>query len=288
VTSVGVIGLGDIGQGIAANVHAGGFSLAVCDLAEPAMQPFADTARLTSSAAELAQGCDVVIVAVVNDAQVLSVMNGEQGVLTGASRGTVALIVSTISVATVLEVAEQAKAFGVEVLDCGVSGGPAAAKDGDLAAMIGGDAEVVEKIRPVLDSFSSLVVHMGPLGSGLKAKLARNLVQYGSWLAAYEGQRLAEAAGIELSKLAAVIRSSDKRIGGAATLMFRTTVAPFTEADDAGLVNAMRAAANLAHKDLTAALELAGELKLDLPLAELTDAQCGGIFGVGPDDATRP
>ena len=72
----------------------------------------------------------------------------------------------------------------------------------------------------------SLVLHMGPLGAGLSAKLARNLVQYGSWLAAYEAQVLAETAGIPLPLLAQAIRSSDRRIGGAATLMFRDTVRP--------------------------------------------------------------
>ena len=129
--------------------------------------------------------------------------------------------------------------------------------------MIGGDDEVVERIRPVLESFSSLVVRMGPLGAGLQAKLARNLVQYASWLAAYEAQVLAEAAGIELAKLAQVIKASDARIGGASTLMFRRTVAPFTAEDDAGLVEAMRTAAGLAHKDLRAAMEMADALGVD-------------------------
>jgi len=122
---------------------------------------------------------------------------------------------------------------------------------------------------------------MGPFGTGLAAKLARNLVQYGSWLAAYEGQVLAEAAGIELSKLAQVIRASDALIGGASTLMFRSTVAPFTDADDRGLVDAMQAAANLAHKDLTAALELAGSLEVELPLARMTEDRADQVFGVG-------
>jgi 3-hydroxyisobutyrate dehydrogenase-like beta-hydroxyacid dehydrogenase len=122
---------------------------------------------------------------------------------------------------------------------------------------------------------------MGPLGAGLRAKLARNIAQYGSWLAAYEAQRLAEAAGIELSRLAEVIRASDKRIGGVSTLMFRSTVAPFSPDDDAGLVNAMRAAAVLAHKDLGAALSLAGELGVELPMARLADLEADAVFGVG-------
>ena len=133
----------------------------------------------------------------------------------------------------------------------------------------------------------SLTVRMGPFGTGLAAKLARNLVQYGGWLAAYEGQVLAEAAGIELAKLAQVIRASDAKIGGASTLMFRPTVAPFTDADDAGLVGAMRHGADLAHKDLRAALALADELDVELPLAAMTEARTDDIFGVAGHEEER-
>ena len=91
-------------------------------------------------------------------------------------------------------------------------------------------------------------------------------------LAAYEGQVLAEAAGVELAKLAQVVRASDAQ-SGAATLMFRPTVAPFSEADDRGLVGAMQAAAALAHKDVQAVLALAGELEIELPLAAMTEAR---------------
>jgi 3-hydroxyisobutyrate dehydrogenase len=100
-------------------------------------------------------------------------------------------------------------------------------------------------------------------------------------LAAYEGQLLAEAAGIDLGRLAQVIKASDARIGGASTLMFRSTVAPFTEQDDRGLVGAMQSAASLAHKDLRSALELARELDVELPLAVMTEECCDEIFGVG-------
>ena len=148
--------------------------------------------------------------------------------------------------------------------------------------MVGGETTVIERVRPVLDSFTSLVVHMGPLGSGLKAKLARNLVQYASWLAAYEAQTLAEAAGIELAKLAEVIRESDKLIGGASRLMFRDTVAPLAPDTPAVFVDAMAAGAGLAHKDLQAALELGRALGVDLPLAQMTEDRCDAVFGLAP------
>ena len=145
--------------------------------------------------------------------------------------------------------------------------------------MCGGDPEVIAGLAPLFDAVGSLTVTMGPFGTGLAAKLARNLVQYGGWLAAYEGQVLAEAAGIELAKLAQVVRASDAQSGGAATLMFRSTVAPFSDEDDRGLVAAMQAAAALAHKDVQAALALAEELELELPLAAMTEGRCGEIFG---------
>jgi len=283
--TVGVIGLGDIGSGVAAGLVRAGVDLVVCDIRPESLAPFADTARVAADPAALAGLVDVVVVAVVTDEQVLAVLDGDTGVLAGARRGLTVVIVSTVAPSTVARVAELAGARGVSVADCGVSGGPSSAAEGALIAMVGGDDDVVERIRPVLNAFSSLVVRMGPLGSGLQAKLARNLVQYASWLAAYEAQVLAEAAGIELSKLAQVIKASDARIGGASTLMFRRTVAPFTAEDDAGLVAAMRTAATLAHKDLLGAMELGDLLGVALPLAAMTDARADALFGIGPDVA---
>jgi 3-hydroxyisobutyrate dehydrogenase-like beta-hydroxyacid dehydrogenase len=283
--SAGVIGLGDIGSGVAGGLVRGGIDLVVCDVRPEATAPFASAARLAATPAELAALVDVAIVAVVTDDQVLAVVDGEAGVLTSARAGSTILLLSTVAPSTLAEIARRADACGVWVADCGVSGGPTAAAQGALVSMVGGDDDVVEHIRPVLDAFSSLVVRMGPLGAGLQAKLARNLVQYASWLAAYEAQVLAEAAGIELAKLAQVIRASDARIGGASTLMFRRTAAPFSSEDDAGLVQAMRSAAALAHKDLRAALELAGSLGVELPLAAMTDARADALFGLVPDQA---
>jgi len=193
--------------------------------------------------------------------------------------------VSTITPACVADIGAEATARGVPIVDCGVSGGPSAAASGNLVCMCGGDPEVIDGLAPLFEAIGSLAVTMGPFGTGLAAKLARNLVQYGGWLAAYEGQVLAEAAGIELAKLAQVVRASDAQSGGPTTLMFRQTAAPFTTADDQGLVRAMHAAADLARKDLKAALALADELDLELPLAAMTAARCGDIFGLGATPA---
>jgi 3-hydroxyisobutyrate dehydrogenase-like beta-hydroxyacid dehydrogenase len=279
---IGVIGLGSLGDGMARSVLAAGLPLVVCDVREEAAERYRDEAEIAESASALARRADVVIVAVVDDAQVHAVLSGGDGALAAGAPDTVFVVVSTISTECVESIGAEASAAGVDVVDCGVSGGPAAAASGELVCMVGGDIDVVERARPALEAIGSLTLTMGPFGSGLAAKLARNLVQYGSWLAAYEGQVLAEAAGIELPKLAEAIRVSDTHIGGASRLMFRTTVAPLTDDDPEIIVSAMRAGSLLAHKDLRAALELARRLDVDLPLAAMAEARCDEVFGVAP------
>jgi 3-hydroxyisobutyrate dehydrogenase-like beta-hydroxyacid dehydrogenase len=286
--TIGVIGLGTIGDGITTNLHAAGFPLVVCDVRAEATDRHADYAVVAASPAELARASDVVVIAVVNDEQVHAVLSGQEGALAAGAPDTTVVVVSTITSSCVTAIGAEAAALGVPIVDCGVSGGPSAAASGNLVCMCGGDPEVIAGLAPLFDAVGSLTVTMGPFGTGLAAKLARNLVQYGGWLAAYEGQVLAEAAGIELAKLAQVVTASDAQSGGAATLMFRPTAAPFSALDDQGLVGAMQAAAALAQKDVQAALALAEELEIELPLAAMTAARCGEIFGFGAPSSEPP
>jgi 3-hydroxyisobutyrate dehydrogenase-like beta-hydroxyacid dehydrogenase len=283
--TIGVIGLGTIGSGIASNVHAAGLPLVVCDVRAEATNRHKAYAKIAGSPGDVARESDIVVVAVVNDEQVRSVLLGPEGVLAEGPTGITVVVVSTITPACVAAIGADATALGVPIVDCGVSGGPSAAASGNLVCMCGGDAEVIAGLAPLFEAIGSLAVTMGPFGTGLAAKLARNVVQYGGWLAAYEGQVLAEAAGIELAKLAQVVRASDAQSGGQTTLMFRQTVAPFTAADDEGLVRAMHAAVDLARKDLQAALALADEMHLELPLAAMTEAHCAEFFGLGAPSA---
>lgn len=294
VPATGVIGLGDIGRGVAQSLADAGVPLTVRDVRPEATGPFRSSARVAASPAEVAASCDVAVVAVVDDAQVRAVVAGPAGLLADAGGDLAVIVLSTVAPATVVDLARLAELQGVLLVDCGVSGGPGAAATGQLVCMVGGTPEAVERVRPVLNVLGSRVLHMGPLGAGISAKLARNLVQYGSWLAAYEAQVLAEAGGIPLPMLAEAIRESDRLIGGASTLMFRQTVRPLRPdaPADAGLMAPMAAASRLAHKDLRAAMALGGQLGLDLPLARLTDDYCDRIFGVtatmGGDTAAEP
>ena len=226
----------------------------------------------------------MVLVVVFNDAQVRAVLQGPDGVFAGAAAGTTAVIVSTIPTDTVLAMRAEGAAGGVTVVDCGVSGGPDASAAGELVCMIGGSEEEVDRVRPVLDAISCLVLHMGPPGAGLAAKLARNLITYGSWLAAFEAQELAEAAGIDLLKLGEAARESDKRIGGATRLMFRTTAAPWPPDTDEGLLgaHAHRGGGHPQGPDHHSGAR-ATTLGVDLPLATLAERRCGRIYGFEGD-----
>jgi 3-hydroxyisobutyrate dehydrogenase len=276
---VGVVGLGDMGGNMAQALVRAGVPVTVFDIRQEATAPFRDGARVADSPRALAVESDVVLVVVFNDEQVRGVLGGADGAFAGAAPGSTVVIVSTIPTSTVLELRTEGARHGITVLDCGVSGGPDASAAGELVCMIGGTAEEVDRIRPVLDVVSCLVLHMGPPGAGLAAKLARNLITYGSWLAAFEAQELAEAAGIDLLKLGQATRESDKRIGGASRLMFRTTSEPWPPDTDAGLLAAMRAGADVAHKDLVTVLELGAQLGVPLPVAEMTERRCDQVFG---------
>jgi 3-hydroxyisobutyrate dehydrogenase len=237
---------------------------------------------VAGSPREVAGACEVVFVAVLNDSQVRTVLQGGDGIFAGAADGTTVVVVSTITTETVTEMREAGATHGVTVVDCGVSGGTQGAADGQLVCMVGGSEDEVDRIRPVLNVFSRLVLHMGPPGAGLSAKLARNVVQYGAWLAAQEAQELAEAAGVDLLKLGEAIRESDEVIGGSARLIFRPTAEPWPADADEGLLTFLRDKALMAHKDLDAARALGDELGVAMPVAALTDARCERIFGL-PD-----
>ena len=103
---------------------------------------------------------------------------------------------STILPETALEIAAAAEPKGIAVLDACVTGGAARAAQKQLTYIVGGDAEALEKARPVLEATSVKIIHAGPLGNGAKLKLCMNLITYIQWAAAFESFKLAKASGL--------------------------------------------------------------------------------------------
>lgn len=266
---VGFVGLGNIGKPMALRLAATeGFALQVYDVAPgPVAELVAAGATAAASVREM--DVDVVCVMVRDDDQV-------RAVAAEVPHSTVLVVHSTVAPSTPGELAAE----GHTVLDAPVSGGAMGAADGSLALMVGGTDEAFAAARPVLDALGSKVVHAGPVGAGTKFKLARNLMHFVSFTAATEAQRLAEAAGLSIKELGEVVRHTDAITGGPGAIMHRETTAQLDPGDFwhaiFGNVN------SLGVKDLGYAIQLAHELGVDVPLAELAIERLGPGLGLPP------
>ena len=261
----GFIGLGNIGGPMARRLLANPDGLVVFDVRPESYEKLvAKGATAAADVAEVARSADVISVVVRDDDQVRDVTTE----LLAASRpGLVIAIHSTIKASTAIALAEVAEPLGVHIVDAPISGGAMGAHAGTLAVMVGGEADAVELCRPVFGHFASLVSHLGPVGSGTRAKLARNLLHFVAFTAVGEAQRLAEAAGIPVAELGKIVRHSDSVTGGPGAIMLRDSAGPLAPGDDWYPV--MENVASLGAKDLQQALELAAELGVDTPLASM-------------------
>lgn len=277
--AVGFIGLGNIGGPMAKRLVGWPGGLWVCDVAEAATRPFAEAgAQVAVDVAELARQCDVISVMVRDDAQVRDVIIGPDGIAGAAAAGTIVAIHSTIAPDTAVALAGELEGTGVAVVDAPVSGGAMGAATGELAVMVGGADEAVGRCRPVFERWASLVAHLGPVGAGTRAKLARNLLHFVSFAAVGEALRLAEAGGVDLVGLGEVVRHSDRVTGGPGAIMLRDTTAPIPAGD--GLRSIFEHTRTLGEKDLHHALDLGAALGVDLPLAELALGHVADALGV--------
>ena len=275
MTTVGFVGLGNIGKPMAQRLASGG-GLFVHDVApEPVAALVAAGARSAGSVAELAGQVDVLCVMVRDDDQVRDVLGEALGT---ARPGLVVVVHSTVAPATPRQLQVTAGRHDVLVVDAPVSGGAMGAADGTLAIMVGGSEEAYAAARPVLERMGTRVVHAGPIGAGTQMKLARNMMHFVAFTAATEAQRLAEAAGLDLVELGKVVRHTDAITGGPGAIMHRDTTAPLAEDDFwFGVFDHVRA---LGEKDLAFAIALAEELGVDVPLAREALPRLGKGLGL--------
>jgi 3-hydroxyisobutyrate dehydrogenase-like beta-hydroxyacid dehydrogenase len=277
--ALGFIGLGQIGKPMAQRWLDWPGGLVVTDVNPDAVTELVDAGAFAAvTAAELAAQVQLVSVMVRDDAQVLDVVSGPDGILAGAASGTVIAIHSTIHAETAIKLEAEAATKGVLVVDAPVSGGSMGASSGRLALMVGGTDEAFAACTEPFAKLGDLVVHAGPTGSGTKMKLARNLMHFVAFTAATEAQRLAEAAGLSAADLGNVVRHSDAVTGGPGAIMYRGTAAPIPPDDF--WFDVMGHVRALGEKDLALAIELAAELDVDIPLAQLALERLGPGLGL--------
>lgn len=277
---VGFVGLGNIGLPMARNIASAGFALTVFDLNPAPLHEMArHGARVAASLADVAHAAECIGVCVRDDAQVHQVLTGETGVLHAAAPGTVVAVHSTIRPRTVVALAAAGAARDVHVLDVPITGGAHGAEARTLCYMAAGDADAIERCRPVFATSASHVVLTGGLGSGMATKLANNLMMYLGFVAAFEATRLAVRAGIAEDVLTAVTQAN-----GVLTRPMLAYLGLLKLIDaspqDAALRQQLERFTDLADKDLAITLEYAAELGVTLPAAAACRQLMPRVYGL--------
>ena len=207
---VGVIGLGNMGGGIARNLISAGHHVLVWDISDQAMNKFSRKATL-SEPREMVAKCSIIFFVVPGTAEIERILNGRKGVLSQSRRGLIIYDLTTSDPVRTKKLARRAKARNVDYLDAGMTGGATGADNGTLKLMIGGNKRAFNRSRPVLDAFTTELYHLGPSGSGHSMKLIFNLVVHTNFLVICEAGLMAEKAGIPLANMIEVINAGNAR-----------------------------------------------------------------------------
>ncbi len=200
VRTVAVIGTGRMGGAMAGTITRAGFDTILWNRDPAKAERVAEAcggAAVASSAAEAASKADVVLTSLADDAALELVYLGSDGVVEGIGPDAVAVDTSTVDPSTVEKVGAAVDATGAGFLDCPVSGSVSTVEAGTLTIMAGGDPELVDRVRPVLDALAAKVVHTGKRGSGSATKLAINGLVHALDVALSESLVLAERAGVD-------------------------------------------------------------------------------------------
>lgn len=198
MVKTGFIGLGVMGKPMAANLLRAGYCVSFFSRRpEIAAELTGLGGAAVCSSREVAEASDVIITMLPDTAAVESVLFGENGVSTGIRTGATVIDMSTIAPTAAMGFATRFSSVGCGMLDAPVSGGERGAIEGTLSIMVGGEHELFETARPVLQAMGKNIVYTGPSGSGQKTKLVNQLVGATNLLGAVEGLRLALAAGLD-------------------------------------------------------------------------------------------
>jgi 3-hydroxyisobutyrate dehydrogenase-like beta-hydroxyacid dehydrogenase len=251
----GFIGLGVQGKYLAVNQARAGVDLIVYDVREEPLKELAEAgARIARSCKEVGQYAEIVQICVLDDAQLESVMLGADGVIAGCAAGKLVVIHSTVRPGTIAKLAELAAAKGVEVMDVPVSGSENGAKNKTMSYMAGGSEEGFARCRPLFETSGTKILRTGALGTGIRAKLAHQLIICVNILAAYEGMLLGEKSGVDRETLINVVRDG---------------AAQSRVAERWKKVAFSATSRRVFYKDLQLCLEYGHELGLSLPGAAL-------------------
>jgi 3-hydroxyisobutyrate dehydrogenase len=256
---VGLVGLGRMGSAIVPHLVAGCASVVVWNRSAQKCAEAADAgATVASSLRDAVEASDVVLSILFDDSAVEAVYLGSEGLLAGRCEGRLFVEMSTIKLNTTRRLAAAAAERGANMVDAPVSGSVQPAREGKLLVLAGGSAADIARATPVLSLFARRVVHVGPSGSGISAKLALQLPIYAYWQALGEALSIAARAGLGAAEILPLIADSP-----AALAMLKLKIPVIMQEEDA-----VAFALSGARKDLSVIVETARGLDVDAPAAE--------------------
>jgi len=259
-----------MGGPMAAHLARAGFRVQGYDLDPGRLAALAKAGgRACSSVAQACDGAQVLITMLPRDEHVRGVLLGEQGVAEHAGRGALVLEMSTILPRTSLDIAAALRDRGLRMMDAPVGRTPADARAGKLLVMAGGDAADFDEAHPVFDAFADKILHMGPLGSGIRMKVANNYMSMVGMVLTAETLAMAEKAGIDTAAAVEVLQNTAAG-RGQINVNFPRKVLAGDVTPDFPL--------SLGHKDLSLGLSLGHELGTPLFLG----ACALELFGMAP------
>jgi 3-hydroxyisobutyrate dehydrogenase len=272
---VAFIGLGTMGVPMALNILKAGHTLVVHNRTRDRENPLAEAgAKRAASPAEAAKAAELVITCVSDTPDVEAVILGQDGVVHGARKDTLVVDMSTISPTATKRIAARLAANGIRMLDAPVSGGSEGAQKGTLSIMVGGEAEDLERARPVLSAMGTTITHIGPVGSGQMTKAINQIVVAGTYWSVAEGLALGLKAGLDMNKVVQAVG------GGAAGSWAMTNRSANMIRNEYPLGFKVR----LHRKDLNIALEVAREMGVSLPVSAYVEQVETGLIGRGHGD----
>lgn len=256
---VGIVGLGNMGAGMASTLVKKGREVYGFDLSESAREVISHKGVTpVSTLKELTRICNIIILSLPKAEHVEAVCLGENGIDNLASPGLIVIDTTTSEADVSRKVANSLQASGIKFIDAPVSGGPAGAASGTMSMVIGGDKDVVDSVLPLLQDMSITQVHIGDVGAGNIAKIANNLLCAAHLITNAEVISLAVKAGVDPEKVLEGINAGSGR-SGVSQVNFPKWI--LNNSYDSGFTM------GLMRKDVGLAEKLADDLSLSLPLS---------------------
>jgi len=264
-----------MGAPMAVNLLKAGYEVTVHNRTRQREVPVAAAgAQRAESPQAAAAGADIIITCVSDSPDVTQVILAEQGVMAGAKAGAIVVDMSTISPTVTRQIAATLAERQIAMVDAPVSGGSEGAQKGTLSIMIGGEPQVVERVRPVLAAMGNTLTHVGAIGAGQITKAINQIIVAGTYWSVAEGMALGLKAGLDMERVVQAVG------GGAAGSWGLTNRSGAMIRNDYPLGFRVR----LHRKDLTIALEAARELGVTVPMAAFVEQVETGLIAQGYGD----